>query len=289
MEAPDRTPSSTRTTSSTDDCEGTVLVTAIDESRAKVLKEFTTLLGTKASSPKDQEANALELVKYLSNSVDDDGVALMLPSLDLRLSDGDTSLLPGVGETSKMAEDVRQNMEASVLSRAVEEKMNVEQKAALNIGKQTSWTRSTIRYASAAVGANILESFTQLVNSRVRSWTLLLLRHSLSTGDSESRARLLNILSAKIKAVSSETKFITLPLPPSAAGKPKDADIILPLLFEARLSVAIQDKSEEVLIRAPGTVSGKSIATNLLLHCLTRLNILTLRQRFLTVTVRQMD
>lgn len=237
-----------------------------NENKAETLKEFASFLGTKPSS-KEKGPSFSELAKLLSTNVEDDDVVLIVPSLDLRLSEGDSTLLPDVGEHAKVSAEgtvgnsfdasSRPNMAASVLTMATKGKANVEQQAAQNIGKQTSWTKSSLRYASAAVGTNIAESFTQLVNARVRSWTLLLLRHSLSTGDNESRSRLLSMLSAKIKADSTETSFQTLPLPPSAAGKPKDADVILPLLFEAHMHITIQDKSETVLIRAPGTVSGK--------------------------------
>jgi hypothetical protein len=275
MEAPDSRPFVTISTSQ-DEIDAALNLDhtstsgkSTDEVKAEKLKEFATLLGTKPLT-KENRSSFSELVKLLSTNVEDDNVLLVVPSLDLRLSEGDSSVLPGVGEHSKVIAPVsgesstdttsRPNMAASVLVLATDDKGNVEHQAAQNIGKQTSWTRSTLRYVAAAMGTNLAESFTQLVNARVRSWTLLLLRHSLSTGDNESRSRLLSMLSAKIKADSTETSFQTLPLPASAAGKPKEADVILPLLFEATLHLTIQDKSETVLIRSPGTVSGKFIS-----------------------------
>ena len=131
------------------------------------------------------------------------------------------------------------------------------QSAAQNIGKQTSWTKSTLPYATNAVGTNITESFTTLFNSRLRAWTLILLRHSLSTGSTDSRAKLLGMLSAKINIQSHEFYYRTLPLPEAAKNaKPIDSDIILPLLFEVTLNISIQEKPEKVVLRAPGTISG---------------------------------
>lgn len=132
------------------------------------------------------------------------------------------------------------------------------QTVAQNIGKQTSWTKSTLPYATNAVGTNITESFTTLFNSRLRAWTLILLRHSLSTGNADCRTKLLGMLSAKINIQSHEFYYRTLPLPEAAKNaKPIDSDIILPLLFEVTLNISIQEKPEKVVLRTPGTISGK--------------------------------
>ena len=131
------------------------------------------------------------------------------------------------------------------------------QTAAQNIKKQTSWTKSTLPYVTNAVGTNITGSFTTLFNSRLRAWTLILLRHSLSTGSTDSRTKLLSMLNAKIKIQSHEFDYRTLPLPDAAKNaKPIDSDIILPLLFEVTLNISIQEKVEKVVLRAPGTISG---------------------------------
>lgn len=178
--------------------------------------------------------------------------------------------LPGIGETrasvgllnynaSNMASNVRPNMAASVLTAATNTAAAVEQKAAQNVSKQNSWTKTTLPQASHAVATNAAEFFSNLIDSRLRSWTLLLLRHSLSTGEHESRSRLLRMLSASIKVIHSETHFKTLQLPPSAVGQPKEADVILPLLFEVVLKLTVQDKIETVTLRAPGTISGTMI------------------------------
>ena len=131
---------------------------------------------------------------------------------------------------------------------------------AQNIGKITSWTKSTLEYASDSVKKNVSNSFASLVDSRVKAWTLLLLRHSLSTGDDESRSRLLSMLASSIKIDSAETSFKTLPLPDAAAEQAKDNGVILPLLFEVVLHATVQEKQESVTLRAPGTVTGKLIS-----------------------------
>jgi hypothetical protein len=134
------------------------------------------------------------------------------------------------------------------------------QSAAQHIGKQTSWTKSSLPYATNAVGTNVNDSFRTLFNSRLRAWTLILLRHSLSTGSTDSRTKLLGMLGAKIDITSHEFAYRTLPLPEAAKNaKPIDADIILPLLFDVSLNITIQDKQEKITVRAPGTISGTAL------------------------------
>lgn len=252
-----------------------------------MLERFASLLGTKRPNPSldrvSSSTRMKELTGLLSPSTGDDEVVLTVPSLDLRLTEGEqgkNEVLPQVGAHAASTENPsaasasfsasstsaasigetlsRPNMAASVLSLASDGQAVVEPNAAQNIGKRTSWTRSTVSYASGAVGVNISDSFTTLLNSRLRAWTLLLLRHSLSTGSGESRSRLLSMLVANIQVKSVETTFKTLPLPDAAKGaKPKDSDIILPLLFEVNLHTTIQDKPEMVTLRAPGTISGR--------------------------------
>jgi len=132
----------------------------------------------------------------------------------------------------------------------------MEEAAAQTLGNLTSWTKSTLVHAPPAASKSIAVSFSSLVAARVRAWTLLLLRHSLTTGNAASRAQLLSMLSSNIEITSTQTSFKTLPLPESAREHLKEADVILPLLFEAKLQICIQSKNDAVFLRAPGTVAG---------------------------------
>jgi hypothetical protein len=244
--------------------------------------KFAALLGTKGGVKKDAVASSLSssdpvaataraLMLCLSKSVESHDVICTLPSLDMRKVDEDAgnSPLPKVGEhlqteTTKPLtlgeETMVPHMDASVLSNAADasaKAAQVEQKAAQSLSSITSWTKSSLAYAPGAVSKNISDSFSSLVDSRVRAWTLLLLRHSLTTGDTVSRSRLLSMLSSIIKVDSAQTSFKTLPLPPSAMGQVKEVDVILPLLLEVDMQVSIQSKMETVKLRAPGTISGK--------------------------------
>lgn len=261
-----------------------------DDGKSAALRKFASFLGSQGRAASATQVN--DLSSLLSSQCQDDEVVLTVPSLDLRLAESE-KVLPEVGEHSESSssstpllpppgEDPRLNMAASVLTHASDGKAVIEQKAAQNIGKQTCWTRSTAPYATSAVGTNLANSFTTLLNSRVRAWTLLLLRHSLSTGDSESRSRLLSMLSAKIKVKLVETEFKTLALPETAAGaKPKEADVVLPLLFEVVLHITIQDKPESVHLRAPGTISSTCCVFVFVFFCLHSLDKKYLLSSFL--------
>jgi len=239
----------------------------IDQS--DVVKKFTSLIGTKRSSEETPAASSLlkagpkgtnsrELLMCISKSVEHHEVVCTLPSLDMRKLDEDpeTNPLPKMGEHFP-----QMKMEASVLHNAADasaKAAKVEQKAAQTLGSLTSWTRSSVVYASNAISENAANSFSSLVDSRVRAWTLLLLRHSLTTGDSTSRSRLLSMLASIIKVCSTETAFKAQPLPDYLANIPKeddDPDVILPLLFEVHMKITVQSKDCTVTLRAPGTVA----------------------------------
>lgn len=246
----------------------------------QIVSKFAALLGTR-SIQKDSVASSLvtsdpvaasarELLLCLSKSVESHEVICTLPSLDMRKVEDDSGVgpLPRVGEhrntdlfemMAVTEEKSVPQMAASVLSNAADasaKAAQVEQKAAQSLGSLTSWTKSSVVYASTAIARNVSDSFSSLVDSRVRAWTLLLLRHSLTTGDSASRSRLLSMLSSIIKVHSARTDFKTIPLPESAAGHPKEVDVILPLLLEVEMQVSIQNKVDTVTLRAPGTIAG---------------------------------
>lgn len=248
----------------------------------QIVTRFTTLLGTKASQKDtatsslinpDQGASAFrDLISCLSKVTESHEVICTIPSLDMRKVEDDLGgvPLPKVGEhrhtellqmMSEADDKALPQMAASVLGTAADASASaaqVEQKAAQSLGSLTSWTKSSVAYAASAISTNVSDSFSSLVDSRVRAWTLLLLRHSLTSGDSTSRSRLLSMLSSIIKVHTAKTSFKTIPLPETAAAQPKEADVILPLLLEVEMEVSIQGNADKVTLRAPGTVAGKS-------------------------------
>jgi hypothetical protein len=257
------------------------------EAQEAVVRKFAAALG----KPKQNVLPKETISSLISKSLTDQDVVLKIPSFDVQVPEENTvnNPFPGVGQTSKPstttttgssetdpganpaletssaekllppAQDGKPpNMSASVLTTATQEAADLEQNAARTIGSETSWTKSTIVYSREAVVTNISESFNRFTDSRLRAWTLLLLRHSLSTGDESSRNRLLGILQASLKVSATYTNFKVLPMPPTASSRTAPNTVILPLLFDATMDVNLKDKMESVTLRTPGTVSGKS-------------------------------
>lgn len=238
--------------------------------RSGRVRALAECLGSRSSTEKPEVGGEASLKSFFDSSVADSEVVLTLPSLDLGIIDGSdgSAPLPVIGETNDRSGAVtvtstnasserRPVMAASVLTGATETAADSEEKAARNIEKLTSWTKSTLEYASDAAKKNISKSFISLVQSRVRAWTLLLLRHSLSTGDNESRTRLMRMLGSSVKVESIETIFKTLELPEKAAAQAKEATVVLPLIFESVLHISSQ-LNEKTTLRAPGTMTGSS-------------------------------
>lgn len=234
-----------------------------------VVSRFATLIGTKSAlgSGDDKEK---ELLACFASSLGDDAIVCTLPSLDMKVSEASDNPLPAVGKHMEIdrpreahGDHLQPVMEASVLGTAAETSTNTpkeERKSAQQLCTMTSWTKSSIVYASSALIKNVSNSFSSLVDARVRSWTLLMFKNSLSSGDNSSRSNLLKMLSASVKVTSAQSNFKTLPFPGGAGGQSKEADVILPLLFEVSLEVSLQGSTESVTLRAPGTVSGNTMS-----------------------------
>lgn len=243
----------------------------------EVVRKFAAALGKPQKGCLPQSS----IASTLADSLTDQDIVLKVPSFDVQFSEenASTNPLPGVGETSKSvgslespaAADPAQRaknallaslapnkpaMSASVLETATQNAADFEQKAARSIGSETSWTKSTLLYARDAIVTNISGSFNRFTDSRLRAWTLLLLRHSLSTGDESSRSRLLGILQASLKVSATYTNFKVIPMPPTASSRTAPNTVILPLLFEATMQVSLKEKTESVTLRSPGTVAG---------------------------------
>lgn len=251
-----------------------VVVDQVLKSQEDVVRKFALALG----KPKEGGLPRDTMVSLLAESVTDQDVALKIPSFDVKFSDekNGESPLPNVGEThnpspsppagvptttepqppQEETSSDKPTMSASVLTSATQEAADLEQKAARSLGSETAWTKSTLQYAKEAVVTNISDSFNRFIDSRLRAWTLLLLRHSLSTGDKGSRSRLLGILHASLQVASTHTDFKVIPMPPTASSRTAPDTIILPLLFQATVGISLKEKTESVTLRSPGTVAG---------------------------------
>lgn len=242
-----------------------------------VVIKFAELLGKESKVGTEPDLSSARSMKGLfSRDVGEQEIVLVLPSLEIQLSENNGGgPLPDVGEsrmnhrsgnndmhdpaTDGLAPPLprKPTMTASVLTSAAKDAANAELEVAKSLEENSAWTKSTVGFAPSALVNNLSQSFSRLVGSRMKAWTLLLLRHSLSTGDESSRKRLLGILTAILKVESVATQFTTLSLPDSAKVHEKEADVILPLLFGATVTVTGQDgkKDDPVTVRAPGAIS----------------------------------
>jgi len=232
-----------------------------------VVTRFAHLIGTvppvgfgqDSSSTMSGRAREAELLRCISDSVNNDAVVCTLPSLSLKVTEECDNPLPAVGQhmiKSQSKEGLKPVMEASILS-ADEHDNQKEFNVAQQLAEATSWTKSSIVYASDALNKNLAESFSKLVDSRVKSWTLLMFKKSLASGDNGGRANLLKMLASSIAISAVKSSFRTVPLPESAKNEVKEADVILPLLFECVLKASVEGRSELVTVRAPGTITGR--------------------------------
>jgi hypothetical protein len=153
---------------------------------------------------------------------------------------------------------------------------NILENGVVNLAEPISWTRSSCPQVPMSLVRSLSQSFSSLLDSRMKACTLLLLRHSLANGDYRSRSRLLALLSpsSTIGIKSITTSFnatTTLPqdlkqVQPTPAVDDDDPDkIVLPLLFEACIILMIgQQKEIDVKFKVTGAINGE-LDTSLLL------------------------
>ncbi len=160
--------------------------------------------------------------------------------------------------------------EKNPLQEATSNATNVEHAAAQNLGRLISYTRSSAPHAPGAMIRALYDSFASLLESRVKSWTLLLLRHSLSSGDEDSRARLMSLLSSnKIEISALVTTFIVTTQENISGddGVSNVSDsgnkLSLPLNIEVDIDVKLNEKTVSSHILAKGTIDGKLLFFNL--------------------------
>jgi hypothetical protein len=206
------------------------------------------------------------------------------------LENSTISSLPTPTPTPKSAEnsepvapDPTKQTVGSMISNSNSDTTNLEMKAATNLGRPLSFTRSSAYHAPSALIRSIFSSFSALIASRVKTWMLVLLRHSLSSEERGSRDRLMALLGTenKIQMNAIITKFEVDDLSTeeiaallvkgnlnmekrkhsAATGKScvgiEFCDLILPLQFKAVIDVTVQGHSCTVNLTTPGSIGGK--------------------------------
>eukprot|EP00549_Striatella_unipunctata_P018978 CAMPEP_0118715078 /NCGR_PEP_ID=MMETSP0800-20121206/26640_1 /TAXON_ID=210618 ORGANISM="Striatella unipunctata, Strain CCMP2910" /NCGR_SAMPLE_ID=MMETSP0800 /ASSEMBLY_ACC=CAM_ASM_000638 /LENGTH=619 /DNA_ID=CAMNT_0006621137 /DNA_START=271 /DNA_END=2130 /DNA_ORIENTATION=- len=254
-----------------------------------LVKRFASQLGASSASSGLMDVGADAILQCISSTVRDSEIVCKLPSLNMGIKkDENTSILPRVGssrgtqgkipETDSATESVP-SMTASVFKNtggvsvpigsspsssgpSPHDSANLE-KFAASLESPTEWTKSTVTHAPSGMLRNLSSSLVTLVEKRVKEWTLLLLKHSLVSGDKTSRTRLMNLLrtSNGMSLKSSKLSFCTLPLPEGSTEdeeldeEEENADLIFPLLVDYDADFFIQGKTDRIRIKIPGAMA----------------------------------
>jgi hypothetical protein len=165
----------------------------------------------------------------------------------------------------------------SMISNSTSSTTHLEMKAAINMTRPQSFTRSSAHHAPTVLIRSLFSSFSALIASRMKTWTLLLLRHSLSSGDRASRDRLMGLLRKqnKFEMRAMVTEFqvedqdgLMLEDVMVKGGHSdrnrklnrvgmESCDLILPIKFKAVIDATIQDHHCTVHLDAPGSIGGE--------------------------------
>jgi hypothetical protein len=158
----------------------------------------------------------------------------------------------------------------------------LEESTSVNLGRLLSFTRTSVPHAPIALLQSLSSSFSSLIQSHVKSWTILLLRQSLSSGDETSRKRLLKLLAVQneLSVNAMVTEFIveeqqlgTILKQSDDALKRRESrikktnesgesgsvfhmeycDLILPLSFKIAMDISFHDEEVTVHFSAPGS------------------------------------
>jgi len=213
----------------------------LSTSKENTLSLFATLLGTASVNGTDGAPSTSPLLNNVISLDSNDEIVCSFPSLDLLASRSPLS--------SIMKDDRNPNTELSG---------NIKNIAALNLGKPTQTTDATIQMTPSIILRNFVSSFSYLVDSRIRAWTLKLLKHSLATGDDQSRARVLALLSisSSVSLGAIVTSFTALPTDKSWRKSVSHPETSIPVEFEGIIDVSIQGRVMTVKTKAKGSIYG---------------------------------
>ena len=162
----------------------------------------------------------------------------------------------------------------------------LEESAYINLGRPLSFTRTSAPHAPVVLLHSLSSSFSSLIQSHIKSWTILLLRQSLKSGDETSRKHLLKLLSIQndVSINAMVTEFIleehqldfksnlldqALKRRESRMKKMHEdgeieslfqmdyCDLILPFVFKIAIDVSLYDEEVTVHFNSPGMCGGK--------------------------------
>lgn len=233
-------------------------------------------------------ASVLQMMATTNSSADANGnttpngdgngstAASTTPSSHLKVT---AASLASISAASLSCQASKKNL-AEETSSSSANSTKLEMAATVNMGRPLSFTRTSSPHAPGALIRSLFSSFSTLVNSRVRTWTLLLLRHSLSSGDENSRSNLMSLLASQhsyelrammteftVENATSEMKEKLIQegqirrearkkaqLEQKSALGMEFCDMILPFQFKAIIDITVQDHQVTVNLYAPGSI-----------------------------------
>lgn len=199
----------------------------------QVLSGFTTLLCSALTTDGDPlAASAKELASFISSTCDNFPVC-SFPTLLLH--------------NQKMRKGL-----------ALPNNLSLQDTAALNLALQFHCNKADIATAPSTMLRNLSESFTSLIDSRLRSSILALLKQSLKgpsmsgyharTGESRIVMKLLSSCPISVTAVVTSFRALSMQ---------EGSDNVVPIVFEAIIDMNILGvELVTSTLRAPGTVNG---------------------------------
>ena len=147
-------------------------------------------------------------------------------------------------------------------TRTESEIQQIQELAATNLERPLTWDRESCAKAPMTLLRSLSISLSSVVDARMRSCTLVLLRHSLEKGDERSRSRLLALLSTgnkvSIRSVTTSFTASSLPLEVESKAVEEQGKVILPLIFDAVFEISVRGKLIKAALRNPGTIQGKN-------------------------------
>jgi len=145
-------------------------------------------------------------------------------------------------------------------TRTESEIQQIQELAATNLERPLTWDRESCAKAPMTLLRSLSISLSSVVDARMRSCTLVLLRHSLEKGDERSRSRLLALLSTgnkvSIRSVTTSFTALSLPLEVESKAVEEQGKVILPLIFDAVFEISVRGKLIKAALRNPGTIQG---------------------------------
>mmetsp|Transcript_32658 Transcript_32658/g.49216 ORF Transcript_32658/g.49216 Transcript_32658/m.49216 type:complete len:393 (+) Transcript_32658:177-1355(+) len=187
-----------------------------------LLSSALTLEGDNGMEPLKHSAGVLP--RFVSAHLSSDDIAMVMPMLMIR--QGKFSLSNG---------------------------NSPKEKAALNLARPYDLTRKELEAVPMVLLANICESFTTLIDSRLRSSIQAILRQSRSQEQPSLNRVLAGLLAYSDRPISPCTVVTSFRVLAASEISPK-GEVIMPLVMEAVVDLKIFDTLVTTTVVAPGTI-----------------------------------